>query len=143
MQSRRSVPVSCLLLTAALVALPGCKLKIKVPQGGVVYSTDGAYTCAAGDTCVIDVVDFFFDETFIAEPDEGYYFKSWSDLDGFLCGGQTTGCRLATADHPGNTALQSMLESDKSFFLQPQFVRILKDCPEPELVISPGHTPAP
>lgn len=137
MKNFRSFPLTALLLTTFFIALPGCKLKIKVPNGGQVVSSDGAYICEAGQTCVIDVVDFFFDQTFIAEAAPGFYFSHWTELDGFMCGGATTPCRLSTTEFEGDPALQSILESDETFFLQPQFVLIL-DCPEKELVISPS-----
>ena len=138
MQSLRSFPVTCLLITVVSLALSGCKLEIRVPHGGTVVSSDGAYICEAGQTCRIDVVDLFFDETFIAEPAPGYYFSHWNKLDGFLCGGQETPCSLSTAGFEDNPALQSVLESDETFYLQAVFVRKLEDCPEPGLVISPG-----
>jgi hypothetical protein len=137
MQNRRLFPLVCGLLAAVCLALHGCRIAIQVPQGGNVKSTDGAFVCKAGETCVIDVVDFFFDETFVAEAESGYYFQNWLKLDGYLCGGETGPCRLATTDHAGSPALQSVLESDQKFFLKPRFVRVL-DCPEPELVISPS-----
>ena len=139
MQSLRSF--TCILLAIVFLALSGCKIQIKVPNGGRVVSTDGAYICEAGQTCEIDVVDFFFDETFIAEPAPGFYFSHWTEMDHFLCGGETTPCRLSTTDFEGNPALQSVLESDEAFFLQPRFV-FNPDCPDPALVISPsplGH----
>jgi hypothetical protein len=142
MQILRSFPLTSLLLTAAFVALPGCKLEIKVPQGGTVVSSDGAYICEAGKTCVIDVVDIFFDQTFIAVPDHGYSFNIWKEKDGSFCGGETTQCRLSTAVFEGSSALQSILESDETFLLEPRFLFEPHDCPEPTLVISPATTPA-
>ena len=141
MQILRSLPLTSLLLAAAFLALPGCKLEIRVPQGGTVVSSDGAYICEAGQTCLIDVVDFFFDETFIAEPAHGYSFSRWKEKDGYLCGGETTQCRLSTAGFEGHPALQSILESDETFVLEPRFVWS-PYCPEPTLVISPAPPPA-
>jgi hypothetical protein len=141
MRILRSFPLTSLLLAAAFVALPGCKLEIRVPQGGTVVSSDGAYICEAGQTCVIDVVDIFFDQTFIAEPAHGYSFSNWEDKDGSLCGGETTQCRLSTAGIEGSSALQSILESDETFLLQPRFLWS-PYCPEPTLAISPATTPA-
>ena len=138
MQNLRSFPLTCVLLAIAFLAVSGCKVKIKTSQGGAVLSTDGAYVCEAGQTCVIDVVDLFFDQTFVAEPASGYYFSHWNKLDGHLCGGENTPCRLSTAEFEGNPALQSVLESDETFYLQPVFVLKL-DCPDDSgLVISPG-----
>lgn len=137
MQLLRSFFPAWLPVAAAVLALAGCKIEIRVPQGGRVVSSDGAYICEAGQTCVIDVVDLFFDETFVAEPAEGYYFSRWRERDGYLCNGETGPCRLATAEFEGNPALQAFLESDETFTLEPRFVLIL-DCPPDELVISPA-----
>ena len=66
--------------------LAGCKLQIIVPTGGVVTTASGTYTCGAGQTCEINVVDMLFDETFTAVPDTGYVFNKWekrSDGRGF------------------------------------------------------------
>jgi len=139
MQNIRSFPLTCVLLSMAFLALSGCKVEIKVPQGGTVKSTDGAYICEAGQTCVIDVVDLFFDETFIAEPDPGFYFGGWRKMDRYFCGGETTACRLSTAAFEGNQALQAVLESDETFFLKPVFLWKI-GCPEPKLVLSPAPT---
>lgn len=59
MQNLGSFPFTGILLVAVFFALQGCKIKIKAPNGGAVVSTDGAYICEAGQTCTIDVVDFF------------------------------------------------------------------------------------
>ena len=119
MQNLRSLLPAALL---ALVALPGCKLQISIPQGGSVLSADGAYACYSGQTCVIDVVDLFFDETFTAVPARGFYFGGWKKVDGGLCGGETTPCTLSTAAFEGVPALQEILESDQTFHLEPVFV---------------------
>jgi len=137
MQNLRSFPQTCVLRSMAFLTLSGCKVEIKVPQGGTVKSTDGAYVCEAGQICVIDVVDLFFDETFIAEPASGYSFGGWIKKDRYLYGGATTPCRLATAGFEDNPALQDVLESDQKFYLMPVFLLKL-GCPEPELVLSPG-----
>ena len=138
MQSLRSLPFTCFLLTTVLLVLPGCKIEIRVPQqGGSVVSSDGAYVCEAGQTCVIDVVDLFFDETFIAQPAHGYAFSRWTKDDSFLCGGDTEPCRLSTASFEGIPALMSILESDEVFFLAPRFAWT-PYCPDPELIVSPG-----
>lgn len=138
MLSFNSLPFTCFALTTVLLVLPGCKIEIHVPQqGGSVVSSDGAYTCEAGQTCMIDVVDLFFDQTFIAQPDHGYTFSRWKENDSFLCGGDKEPCRLSTASFEGSDALMSILESDEVFFLQPRFAWT-PYCPDPGLVVSPG-----
>lgn len=142
MKNPRTFPLTCALLTTVLLALSGCKLEIRVPDGGRVVSTDGAYICEAGQSCVIDVVDIFFDETFVAEPAPGYSFSGWRDKDRHLCGGETTPCRVATTDSEGNSVPESVLESDETAFLQPRFSVILGYCPESKLVVSPAPPPS-
>lgn len=138
MQIFRSYPLGCLLLTTVLLALQGCKLEVRVPYGGTVRSADGAYICEAGQTCVIDVVDLFFDETFVAEPDPGFSFTGWKQRDRYLCSGEGSRCRLSTADFEGDPALESILESEETFFIEPRFSLKIGYCPEPALVVSPG-----
>jgi len=137
MQNLRSFPLTGFLITTVVLALSGCKLEIRVPHGGTVISTDGAYICEAGQTCIIDVVDLFFDETFVAEPAPGFSFTGWRDRDRYLCGGEVTPCSLSTGEFEGNPALLSILESDETFFLVPRF-SLKPDCPDPELVVSPA-----
>lgn len=137
MQNLRTSPLAFFLMTTFIILLSGCKIEIRVPQGGTVVSSDGAYRCEAGQTCVIDVVDLFFDETFIAQPAPGYYFSRWNEEESSLCGGETTPCRLFTGDFEGNPALQSFLESEETWFLEPNFIWS-PVCPEPTLVVSPA-----
>ena len=114
------------MLTRAVVfsvfslALAGCRIEISVPQHGQVESESGAYRCDAGETCRIDVVDTFFDETFQARPMQGYTFAAWRTKPSSLCGGSTEPCRLATTGFPGSP-LMDILESDDVFFLEPVF----------------------
>lgn len=137
MQNLRSFRLVYLFAAVVFLTLSGCKLEIKVPQGGRVVSSDGAYICEAMQSCSIDVVDLFFDQTFVAEPAHGYSFIGWKEKDSYLCGGETGPCRLATAEFEGNPELQSFLESQESIFLEPRF-SWSPVCPDPELVVSPA-----
>lgn len=137
MAATHSRSFTSLVIATAILALSGCKLEIRVPHGGKVVSSDGAYICHASSTCVIDVVDLFFDQTFIADPDPGFLFKEWKDSDDYLCPGETEPCHLSTAQFEGHDVLMAMLESDTTFYLQPRFSLDLTYCPEPELVVSP------
>jgi N-acetylneuraminic acid mutarotase len=110
--------VLCILLLAVLVY--GCKLEITVPQHGQVETESGAYACTASDTCVIEVVDAFFDEVFIAKPAPGFSFTAWRTKPKGFCGGKHTPCALSTTLFPG-TPLMQFLESDSTFFLEPVF----------------------
>ena len=115
-------PWSVLVFTI-LLALPGCKIEITVPEGGTVDTASGAFTCVAGDTCVIDVGDTSFEETFTAKPDESYFFSQWRRKPRAFCGGNSAPCRLSTSGYEGYDALLSLLESDERFFLEPIFER--------------------
>lgn len=111
----RSVVFSLLAL-----ALAGCKVEIFATENGHIKSDSGTYSCDTGDTCVIDVVDTFFDETFQARPDPGYTFAAWRTKPSSFCGGSNEPCRLNTTGFPG-TPLMNVLESDNVFFLEPVF----------------------
>lgn len=112
-----------LAASAAALVLAGCKVEIKVPEGGRVITESGNIeACESGQTCIVDVVDIFFDETFVAEPAEGMMFSGWEKLDRGLCGGNTDPCRLFTANFEGNDTFMSFLENDQEvFFLNPTF----------------------
>jgi hypothetical protein len=105
----------------AILMVASCKIRIVVPEGGSVTTSSGAYTCAAGKTCNIDVVDLFFDETFNAVPANGYEFSSWKKRAQGFCGGKSGPCRLYTSGFEGNEALMHFLENDEVFYLQPVF----------------------
>ena len=105
----------CLLLGA-------CKIDIEVPTSGSVTTISESMGCAAGEVCSVDVTDIYFDETFVAEPDEGFVFAGWQKKSRGLCGGNTTPCRLFTSGFAGNEILMPFLENpDEVFYLQPTF----------------------
>ena len=54
------------------------------------------YLCEASQTCEIEVVDLLFNETFVAEPAEGYYFDRWHRKALYLCGDLTSPCPIFT-----------------------------------------------
>ena len=110
-------------LLALVLAVTGCKLRITVPEGGRVVWGDGTYQCEQGQTCDVDVVDFFFAETFLAEPMEGYYLRYWDGGDRRFCGkNPTPSCHFDISGFRGYGVLESYLESDDEiFYLQPRF----------------------
>jgi Polysaccharide lyase 14 len=110
--------IAKVIFTAVL--LSGCKIEISVPEGGRVESYSGAYTCESGQTCSIDVVDAFFDETFQAQPYPGYTFTAWRQKAGAFCGGCNAPCLLTTKSL-SETPFMSLLESDEVFYLEPIF----------------------
>ena len=108
------------LLTALL---GGCKIFIKVPVNGSVTTESGRYGCEAEKICDVDVVDLFFNEVFIAVPDEGYVFAGWEVADRYFCGGSREGCHLYTLGFEGNELLMTFLaREDEVFYLSPVFV---------------------
>ena len=76
------------LLVVAIIflLLAGCKIKITVPEGGNVITESGSYGCVSERECTIDIYDIYFDETFVAEPDQGYVYIEWKRKDKGLCG---------------------------------------------------------
>ncbi|MEM8941044.1 MAG: hypothetical protein AAGC91_02750 [Pseudomonadota bacterium] len=105
-----------------LALLSACRIEVDVPSSGSVLSESGAYSCAPGTTCTIDVVDIHFDETFVAEPSTGFEFSGWVVRDRGLCGGVTEPCHLETSGFADNDSLMAFLESpQETFYLQPSF----------------------
>ncbi|MEM6581081.1 MAG: imelysin family protein [Pseudomonadota bacterium] len=110
---------------AASLFLVGCKVVVKVPDGGSVTSASGDFDCASGEECSIDVTNFDFEETFTAVPEEGFEFIGWSTT-GF-CATSTAPCRLTTVGLDGvnddlTELVTQFLESDsEEFFVEPLF----------------------
>jgi len=115
--------IRCVSMIIAVVLVASCRVRVVVPEGGSVKTISGAYSCAAGSQCDIDVRDLMFDETFTAEPAEGYYFKSWKKRERGFCGGRVESCHLYTSLFGPYPALVSFLEDDEVFFLEPVFER--------------------
>ncbi len=107
---------------AATTFLGGCKIAITVPEGGSITTDSGSYSCSESSSCVVDVSDTNFDETFNAIPAEGYEFTGWKKQHRGFCGGSQKPCALPTSGFVGNTALLNFLSSDEEFFLEPVFV---------------------
>lgn len=107
----------------AILFVASCKVRLIVPEGGSVTTSSGAYSCTSGKTCNVDVLDFFFDETFIAKPKSGYIFKYWKKGDRRFCGENSKPCRLFTTAFTGDWVdpVAKLLESDEVFYLQPIF----------------------
>ncbi len=115
----------CRLAAIVLAALMivSCRLKIVVPEGGSVVSQSGTYSCAAGERCIVQINDIFFNETFVAKPAQGYELTAWAKRERALCAGTSQPCKLATEAFEGSEPLMDLLESDEVFLLQPVFVK--------------------
>lgn len=114
----QSVWLRLSLVALSVLTLASCKIRIIVPEGGHVYTQSGAYQCDGGQTCNIDVIDFFFDETFIANPYRGYAFRFWKQGTGRFCGKSPNPCRLLTTIFTGDwvPAVLPWLESSDIVF---------------------------
>ena len=121
MSPKHRPTLKILTATVLLASLPACKIQMEVPKGGRVLTESGAYRCSGNSTCEIDVVDQFFDETFLAQPHEGYMFMGWANGAGALCGGQVGPCELSTAGFEDSPRLLEELESDRVYTLTPVF----------------------
>lgn len=115
----RYIPV---LIFALL--LGACKIVVTVPESGRVVSDSGAYDCDSGETCEIDVVDLFFEETFTALPAEDQLFLGWKKKNRGFCGGKTAACELISAPLEGNAILEEVLLSGQRFYLEPVFAPV-------------------
>ena len=110
------------VLVLTVIMITSCKVQIDVPEGGSVSYSSGAYNCASSETCIIDVGDLLFDETFTATPEEGYAFIAWRKRDRGFFGGETNpSVRLYTSDFPSFPVLLPFLETDDVFYLEPAF----------------------
>ncbi len=106
----------------ACFALSACDIKISVPSSGRVTTTSGAYACEVGQSCTVTVSDAYFDETFEAEPADGFVFKGWKQQPGHLCGGATGGCRVESSSGQTNPDALAIIENpDVVVYLRPEF----------------------
>ena len=112
-----------LIISATIVLASSCKLRVVVSEGGRVVSLSGAYECESGQSCKLNVVDVFFDETFTAVAAEGHYFRRWNSGERALCADSYGDCRLSTVGFAGNEILEGFLESEEVFFLRALFAQ--------------------
>ncbi|MEM6606110.1 MAG: imelysin family protein [Pseudomonadota bacterium] len=110
------------LALLACAAFSGCKIQVSATAGGSVTTLSGSYTCQSGTQCAeVEVSDTDFDETFVAQPEQGFRFVEWRRRDRGLCGGSQDDCRLFTAGFAGNDTLLAFLSGDEVFFLEAVF----------------------
>ena len=110
-----------IVITACTIFLSACKVVIEVPKGGHVTTESGAITCGTLKTCEIDIVDVFFDETFVAVPNKGMYFNGWKKRERGFAGGSYDPVQLQTHFFAGYEVLMDLLASDEIFYLTPTF----------------------
>jgi predicted secreted Zn-dependent protease len=110
----------CFITSLALV---GCKVKVQVPEGGVVTSSSGLYSCTSGEICTIEIDHPYLLDTFTAVPEDGFEFAGWERVDGGFCGGSNAPCSLSTIQFPLYPALMGMLDSSEVFVMNPLFTK--------------------
>lgn len=109
------------ILSLIPIMLVGCKIEVVAPFTGSVTTKDGSFSCSAGEKCVVDVVDVFFDQTYIPIPLDEYDFIRWQEGHKLLCGRAKTPCHLFTSGFSENEDLLGVLETDQTFYLRPVF----------------------
>jgi len=110
-----------LALPFLTTALTACRIEIAVPPGGKVETQSGSISCAASQTCIVEVNDTFFDETFVATPGVDYDFRGWKSGFRQFCGDRFEPCTLSTLSFGDYPALLAFLEGDETFYLTPVF----------------------
>lgn len=124
-----------------LALLSGCKVQVQVPDNGRVETASGNYQCEASQTCEIEVTDLLFNETFVAEPADGFQFDGWRQEALYLCGGLAIPCPLVTSGFEGIEILMDILTSDDVWFLEPVF-KVCDGACGLAAALSSDHTPA-
>jgi hypothetical protein len=118
----RNIVTSLALLTVAVLA--GCKVDVIVPEGGLVKTESESFYCAENEKCSFDIVDAYFDETFVAVPKIGYEFLGWKQNYKGLCGGETDPCFLQTLGFDNHELGTKILYSDFQVYLEPVFNKV-------------------
>lgn len=119
----RSLPFRSLGILVAVLLLSGCFIRVIPTPGGVVGTKSGNHPdCGVGDACEdIPVVDQFFDEIFVATPDNGQEFVRWILAKNHMYGCTTDPeVRLYTTGLE-DTPLAVYFERDDVFFLSALF----------------------
>lgn len=122
MRKNKILSMCLLAFATAVLFFTGCRLEITVPEGGKVITKSGAYECASGQVCTIDIYDIFFDEEFIASPAQGFRFTRWKKKKFSFCGNKMTPCLVDSSYSDRHPNLMKILESDMVFYLEPVFI---------------------
>ncbi len=114
-----------ILIVAVTCLTEGCKLAVVIDVGGSVKSASGTRNCQEGNTCLFDVTDTKFVESFEAIPLPGYKFVKWQGGSQSLCANAVTPtCILLTTFFAGNAAFEAIIASDSVFTIKPLFTAI-------------------
>ncbi|MFC1579226.1 leucine-rich repeat domain-containing protein, partial [Pseudomonadota bacterium] len=79
--------------------------------------------CKSGETCVVEVNDFYFSETFDAHASEGWIFVGWKLGSRYFCQNSESVCHLSNKGLGQYEAIKTIVESDETFYLEPEFVK--------------------
>ena len=111
-----------ILLLITIATLAACKIEIEVPTSGSVTTNSNKINCTAGQTCSVDVVDIFFNETFVAQPATDFVFTGWKRKARGLCVGSLAPCTIDSSLAAGNAPLTALLNNpNEIFYLEPSF----------------------
>ena len=118
-----ALPVSMALAKSLGLTLAACRIEVIVHEGGIVKTESGNFECTSAEQpCFVDVTDIFFNEKYMAQPDEGMVFAGWKTRHRGFCGGSTDPCVLHTAGFEGNDDLMPFLENpEEVFYLEATF----------------------
>lgn len=116
----KSIGVCAFGVVLAILLSAGCKVEITSPPNGRVIRDNGNYI-PPGVVSTRDVYDIYYDETWMAVPDEEYIFVGWKKRFRGFCGGSIEPCHLTTADFYKYESLMAILESDEVFYLEPVY----------------------
>lgn len=102
--------------------LTGCKLSVQVGSGGNAISSSGTRDCLETSTCIFDVVDTDFGESFTAVPKAGYKFVKWRAGSEFLCGDSANPvCVTSNVTFEGNATAEAIIASEQEYKIRPEF----------------------
>ena len=103
------------------VLLSGCFIEITSPTGGRVVTDSGSLDCGPGETCIIEIADDSFNETFRAVPDPDMVLQGWQSGKGYFNPKENDSIRLSTVGFGNVEELSNLLESAFTFYLEPVF----------------------
>lgn len=109
---------------ASMLALAGCPLEMNTPQYGEITTESGANNCPANATCLIEVDNIHFKDTFTARPNEGYQFIGWQTGYARLCGGKVQPCVIDLTGVSSTDSLTALVNSDFTTYLEPAFIPV-------------------
>lgn len=117
----RVIVFTCLISTVA-----GCRLEVIVPTGGDVETPLHTRDCSEGSTCLHEINDATFNESFTAIPNQGYIFSRWQRGEDFLCDDSTDPtCVVSNTALAGNAGFEEWIAgSFQTWYIMPVFTYV-------------------